>query len=166
MKYISKYSSPIGKITLAGDGECLTGLWFDGQKYFGSNHNMDNFDEKELSVFEDTKKWLDIYFSGNQPNFTPCIKLMGTDFQLMVWDILLKIPYGEVITYKDIACRIAQKKGLNHMSAQAVGSAVGHNPISIIVPCHRVIGSNGSLTGYAGGLDKKEYFLHLEKALG
>lgn len=166
MKYISKYSSPIGEITMAGDGECLTGLWFDRQKFFGSNHKMDDFAEKELSVFENVKKWLDIYFSGSQPNFTPCIKLNGTDFQLMVWDVLLEIPYGEVTTYKDIACRIAQKKGIDRMSAQAVGSAVGHNPISIIVPCHRVIGSNNSLTGYAGGLDKKEYLLKLEKALG
>lgn len=165
MIYISKYSSPIGEITMASDGECLTGLWFDGQKYFGNNSDIDNSAEKELSVFEETKKWLDIYFTGDKPNFAPCIKLNGTDFQLMVWDVLLKIPYGEVITYKDIAYQIARQKGIAHMSAQAVGSAVGHNPISIIVPCHRVIGSNGSLTGYAGGLDKKEYLLKLEKAL-
>ena len=166
MIYISKYSSPIGEITMSSDGEGLTGLWFDGQKYFGNNSDIDNSAEKELSVFEATKKWLDIYFSGNVPDFTPKLKLNGTDFQFEVWNILLKIPYGKMITYKDIAEILAQQKEIGRMSAQAVGGAVGHNPIGIIVPCHRVIGSNGSLTGYAGGLDKKEYLLKLEKALG
>lgn len=166
MKYVSKYNSPIGEITMASDGENLTGLWFDSQKYFGGSGDIDNSVIKELSVFEETKKWLDIYFKGDKTDFIPCIKPSGTDFQMAVWDILLNIPYGEVMTYKDIACRMAQQKGIEHMSAQAVGGAVGHNPISIIVPCHRVIGSDGSLTGYAGGLDKKEYLLKLEKAFG
>lgn len=166
MQYVSKYTSPLGEITMASDGECLTGLWFDGQKYFGGRDNIDNSVKKELVVFKETKKWLNIYFSGNIPGFTPDLKLDGTDFQIKVWNILLKIPFGEVTSYKDIAQKLAKQKEISYMSAQAVGSAVGHNPISIIVPCHRVIGSNGSLTGYAGGLDKKEYLLKLEKALG
>lgn len=161
MLYINNYKSPLGNITLASNGEALTGLWIEGQKYFASSIKSPA-EEKFLPIFENTAKWLDIYFSGKNPSFTLPIKFTGTPFQLMVWGILQKIPYGEVITYKDIACEIANQKGLPKMSAQAVGGAVGRNPISIIVPCHRVVGSNGSLTGYAGGVDKKLKLLTLE----
>lgn len=157
MDYISKYVSPIGDITLVSDGDYLTGLFFDGQKYFGSTLH-EKYDEKELDVFVSTKKWLDIYFSGKNPDFMPSIKLVGTTFRRSVWDILLDIPYGQVITYGMISKRLNKEK----MSAQAVGGAVGHNPISILVPCHRVIGSNLSVTGYAGGIDKKLELLKLE----
>lgn len=163
MEYISKYNSPLGVMTMASDGESLTGLWFNDQKYFALHLSSDAF-FSDLSVFDKTKLWLDAYFGGKKPGFKPQIKLKGTAFQCEVWDILLKIPYGSVISYGDIAKKMAEKKGLCRMSAQAVGGAVGHNPISIIVPCHRVVGANGSLTGYAGGLDKKEYLLKLENA--
>lgn len=162
MKYISKYISPLGAMTMASDGESLTGLWFDDQKYFALHLSPDAV-YSDLPVFDKTKLWLDAYFKGEKPDFLPPIFLKGTDFQREVWDILLKIPYGSVITYGDIAKKIAEKRGLSRMSAQAVGGAVGHNPISIIVPCHRVVGTKGSLTGYAGGVDKKEYLLKLEK---
>lgn len=163
MKYINSYHSPLGKMTMASDGEKLTGLWFDDQKYFALHLSADAVCI-DLPVFDKTKLWLDAYFKGEKPDFLPPIYLKGTDFQCEVWDILLKIPYGSVITYGDIAKEIAEKRGLSRMSAQAVGGAVGHNPISIIVPCHRVVGTNGSLTGYAGGLDKKAYLLKLENA--
>lgn len=163
MEYIYTYDSPLGIITMAGENDSLTGLWIEGQKYFASSLKSD-FKERLLPVFENTINWLDIYFGGYAPNFTPSLKLKGTPFQILVWEILLKIPYGETVTYKDIACEVANKKGIEKMSAQAVGGAVGHNPVSIIVPCHRVVGSNGSLTGYAGGIDKKLKLLTLEKA--
>lgn len=162
MQYTNKYSSPIGRITMASNEERLTGLWFDGQKYFGSTLSSDH-EEKHLSVFEDTKCWLDCYFSGEIPAFTPPLLLSDTPFRLAVWEILKGIPYGQTITYGKIADMLAKQKGLKSMSAQAVGGAVGHNPISIIIPCHRVVGVNGSLTGYAGGMDKKIKLLTLEK---
>lgn len=165
MNYISKYHSPVGAITMASDGESLTGLWFDGQKYFCSGISNAILSE-ELSVFSDAQKWLDAYFKGECPDFTPALSLKGTAFQMQVWELLMKIPYGSVVTYGDIARQLAEKRGISRMSSQAVGGAVGHNPISIIVPCHRVVGTNGSLAGYAGGIDKKEYLLKLEKALG
>lgn len=161
MKYKNSYHSPLGKMMMAGDGEKLTGLWFDDQKYFALNLSADAV-YSDLPVFDKTKLWLEEYFKGGKPDFKPPIYLKGTDFQQQVWDILLKIPYGSVITYGDIAKEIAEKRGLSRMSAQAVGGAVGHNPISIIVPCHRVVGTNGRLTGYAGGIDKKAYLLNLE----
>lgn len=163
MEYIYRYDSPLGIITMAGENDALTGLWMEGQKYFASSLKSQP-EEKLLPVFKDTINWLDIYFSGHAPDFTPPLKLKGTPFQILVWEILLKIPYGETVTYKHIAREVAYKKGIEKMSAQAVGGAVGHNPISIIVPCHRVVGSNGSLTGYAGGIDKKLKLLTLEKA--
>lgn len=163
MEYIYKYISPLGKITLAGENNCLIGLWIEGQKYFASSLKTEP-DEKLLPVFINTIKWLDIYFSGQAPDFTPPLNPKGTPFQLLVWETLLKIPYGETVTYKYIAHKIALKKGISRMSAQAVGVAAGHNPISIIIPCHRVVGSNGSLTGYAGGIDRKLKLLSLEKA--
>ncbi len=161
MQYISTCKSPIGNILLAADEIGLTGLWFDGQKYFA--HNLDPaHEEKNLPVFKSVRKWLDIYFAGQEPDFIPPVHLIGTPFQISIWKLLRQIPYGQTATYGELARKIAEEKGLAHMSAQAVGGAVGHNPISIIVPCHRVAGSDGSLTGYAGGVDKKKYLLSLE----
>lgn len=156
------YHSPLGVITLASNGEALTGLWFDGQKYFGDTlprqHRQAN-----LPIFDETAKWLDIYFSGKQPDFTPKLFFDTSRFRQTVWEILLTIPYGKTMTYGEIAHKIAAQKGLKTMSAQAVGGAVGHNSISIIVPCHRVVGANGSLTGYAGGIKRKIKLLELEQ---
>ena len=167
MKYTYHYDSPLGGITMASDGESLSGLWFDGQKYFGAGLAADEEEQTEsgeiLSVFEETKKWLDIYFDGKEPDFTPRLHLQGSPFRIEVWEILLKIPYGKTTTYKEIAERVAAQRGIPSMSAQAVGGAVGHNPISIIVPCHRILGTDGSLTGYAGGVEKKKSLLALEQ---
>lgn len=163
MQYTSTYHSPLGNITLASNGEALTGLWFVGQKYYALYLDQEH-EEKDLPVFQQAKKWLDIYFSGQEPDFTPPLSFTGSDFQNEVWAILAAIPYGKTRTYGDIAWELAQKRGLSRMSAQAVGSAVGKNEISIIVPCHRVVGTNGSLTGYAGGISKKIELLKLEGA--
>jgi len=163
MDYIHHYDSPLGGITLASDGTALTGLWFDGQKYFAAHLSSDH-EEKALPIFEQADQWLDIYFTGKAPDFTPPLHMRATPFQKAVWDILLTIPYGKTLTYGEIADRIAEQRGLSRMSAQAVGGAVGHNLISLIIPCHRVVGSNGSLTGYAGGIDKKMKLLTLEHA--
>ena len=162
MQYIYKYQSPIGGITIASDGSSLTGLWFDGQKYFAASLSPEH-EEKVLPVFEQTIEWLDCYFSGKNPGFMPEMHLESTPFRLSAWEILKKIPYGKIITYKDIAKEIARLNGLSSMSTQAVGNAVGHNPISIIIPCHRVVSCNGSLTGYAGGISKKIELLTLEQ---
>ena len=162
MIYTYKYSSSMGDITLASNGEALTGLWFDGQKYFGDTLPK-QYETKKLPVFEETKQWLDIYFQGKEPDFTPSLSMETTPFRKAVWEIMLTIPYGQTMTYGEIADRIAKQKGISRMSAQAVGGAVGHNSISIIIPCHRVVGTNGSLTGYAGGIDKKIKLLTLEK---
>ena len=162
MIYINKYNSPLGGITMAADGTVLTGLWLDGQKYFGDTL-PEAYEEKRLPVFDEAKRWLDLYFQGKVPDFTPPLSLQSTPFREAVWKILLTIPYGQTMTYGEIAGMIAKQKGISRMSAQAVGGAVGHNPISIIVPCHRVVGTNGSLTGYAGGIDKKVKLLTLEK---
>lgn len=164
MQYISHYQSPLGDILLAADETGLTGLWFEGQKYFALYLDKEHA-EKEVPVFEQAKRWLDIYFSGNEPDFQVPLHFTGTDFQNEVWEILYSIPYGQTTTYGDIAKQLAARRGIARMSAQAVGGAVGHNEISIIVPCHRVVGANGSLTGYAGGIDKKIALLELEGAL-
>lgn len=164
MDYIYHYTSPIGGITLGSNGSKLIGLWFDDQKYFASTLS-DVYSEKQLPVFEQTVKWLDIYFSGIKPDFTPPLLMDATPFRKSVWNILLKIPYGKIITYGEIAEMIAKEKKLSGMSAQAVGGAVGHNPISIIVPCHRVVGADGSLTGYAGGIERKIKLLEIEQAV-
>lgn len=161
--YVHHYASPLGGITVAGSENSIIGLWFDGQKYFGSTLSQ-GCEEKNLPVFEQADLWLDIYFSGEAPDFTPPIFLNDTDFRKAVWEVLLKIPYGKTVTYGEIALEIAHRKGVSKMSAQAVGNAVGHNPISLIIPCHRVVGTDGSLTGYAGGVDKKIKLLELEKA--
>lgn len=161
MQYISHCESPLGKLLLSADDLGLTGIWFEGQKYFPPSLK-EPFEEKEVPVIKETKRWLTIYFSGKEPDFTIPLHFLGTDFQKMVWEILCSIPYGKTMTYGEIARQIAFQKGIPHMSAQAVGRAVGHNKISILVPCHRVVGTNGSLTGYAGGMDKKVKLLTLE----
>ena len=154
--------SPLGGITLASDGTHLVGLWFDGQMYFARGLAKEH-EEKNLPIFAETERWLAMYFSGKRPGFTPSILLRGTPFQKEVWDILLTIPYGQTMTYGETAAQIVKKKGIKKMSAQAVGGAVGHNPITLIVPCHRVVGANGNLTGYAGGVERKKWLLELEK---
>ncbi len=159
MDYVYHYESPLGGITLASNGEALVGVWFDNQKYY-PEYLTDRC--MELPVFNLTVKWLDIYFSGACPDFTPPLYIEDTDFRECVWGILLTIPYGKTMSYKKIAEITAAKSGYNKMSAQAVGGAVGHNPISLIIPCHRVVGSNGSLTGYAGGINRKMSLLKLE----
>lgn len=163
MQYTITYQSPVGEILLAADDLGLTGLWFEGQKYYALNLDKKH-EEKEVPVLKEAKHWLDIYFTGKEPDFIPPVHMHGTPFQMGVWEILRRIPYGETTTYGEIAKKIAERRGLQRMSAQAVGNAVGRNNISIIVPCHRVVGTNGSLTGYAGGIDKKTALLKLEGA--
>ena len=170
MQYTSCYESPLGTILLAADEIGLTGLWLEGQKPFASLLTENNTvyerhacEGREMPVFQAAKRWLEIYFSGREPDVEVPIHLMGTPFQQEVWRILCQIPYGQTITYGQIAREIAQRREKKTMSAQAVGGAVGRNPISIIVPCHRVVGSDGSLTGYAGGIDKKIFLLQLER---
>ena len=163
MDYIWHYVSPLGPIMLASDGEALVGLWFEGQKYFADSLEIEH-QEKMLPIFEDTCLWLDSYFSGREPGFTPKLNMRTTEFRKRVWRILLDIPYGKTMAYGEIAARIAKERGLTQMSAQAVGGAVGHNSISLIIPCHRVVGTGGTLTGYAGGIDKKLRLLQMEKA--
>ena len=156
MTYTYNYSSPEGEILLAANDNGLTGLWFYGAKYFAAELE-DERTEKLTPVLRQTLRWLDTYFSGSEPDFMPPLELHGSDFRRRVWAELAKIPYGETVTYGEIAKKLGVK------SAQAVGGAVGHNPVSIIVPCHRVLGADGSLTGYAGGTDKKARLLELER---
>ncbi len=163
MTYIQHYDSPLGAILLASDGTGLTGSWFGGEKYFADNLPAEHA-ERETPILADAKRWLDIYFSGREPDFMPPLHPIGSPFRQAVWEILLRIPYGQTVTYGEIARLLAKKHGLAKMSAQAVGGAVGHNEISVIIPCHRVVGTNGSLTGYAGGIDKKVKLLELEHA--
>jgi len=162
MDYICRYSSPLGGITLASDGRVLTGLWFDGQKHFGAGLDAAR-EEKNLPVFASAVRWLDLYFAGAVPDFTPEAAPRGTPFRKTVWEILLSVPYGQTVTYGEIAEQAALRLRLPRMSAQAVGGAVARNPVSLIVPCHRVLGADGSLTGYAGGLERKAWLLRLEK---
>lgn len=158
---ICHYESPLGDILLAADEIGLTGLWFDGEKYFAGNLPAAHT-ERETPLLKDVRRWLDIYFTGREPDFLPPLHPTGSAFRQSVWELLLQIPYGQTTTYGEIARQLAAKQGLARMSAQAVGGAVGHNEISIIIPCHRVVGTNGSLTGYAGGIDKKAKLLALE----
>lgn len=161
MEYITNYDSPLGNITIASDGENITGLWFDSQK--PSDEELEaNYDKRDVPVFDQAKKWLDVYFSGKAPGFTLPLKVNETSFRNRVCEIMMEIPYGKTITYGQIAQRIARENGVDKMSAQAVGGAVGHNPISVIIPCHRVIGANGKLTGYTGGINIKIELLKLE----
>ena len=159
----ARYDSPLGGILIAADETGLTGLWFDGQKYF-ANQLPAEHTRQETPILAETKRWLDVYFSGRKPDFTPPLHPTGSSFRQEVWAILLEIPYGQTVTYGDIARQMAARRGLPRMSAQAVGGAVGHNEVSIIIPCHRVVGAGGSLTGYAGGIGKKVKLLTLEGA--
>ena len=161
MDCILHYDSPLGGITLASDGEALTGLDFDGRN---ADTPAAGRDGKNLPVFDQARRWLDIYFGGKAPDFTPRLATRGTDFREAVWQILLAIPFGRTMTYGAIAEIMARRRGLPRMSAQAVGGAVGRNPISLIIPCHRVIGAGGNLTGYGGGIDRKIRLLELEGA--
>ena len=164
MYYVTECTYQIGKIFLASDGENLTGLWIEGQKYYAATlKSQETAQKDDLPVFINTKDWLDRYFSGKKPEISEVpLAPAGGDFRQKVWKILCEIPYGEYITYGDIAKNLAAQEGKKTMSAQAVGGAVGHNPISIIIPCHRVVGASGSLTGYAGGIDKKIKLLEHE----
>ena len=163
MHYTSIYQSPVGEILLAADEIGVVGIWFKEEKYYAYCLDKENI-PKETPVIKELKKWLDIYFQGKEPDFVPPIHMIGTDFQIEVWNILREIPYGTTTTYSEIAKKIAKNRGLERMSAQAVGTAVGKNSINLIVPCHRVVGTNNSLAGYAGGIDKKIEFLKLEGA--
>ena len=163
MIFTSEYASPLGKIVLAAQDNALTGLWFIGQKYFPKADFFSLSAAGSGGILSDAAKWLDAYFSGECVS-PKALRLApaGSNFAKTVWDILCEIPYGQLTTYGAIAKELTARLGRSSMSAQAVGNAVGHNPISIIIPCHRVIGSNGSLTGYAGGLDRKRALLRLE----
>lgn len=161
MQYTARYKSPLGDILLASDDAGLTGLWFEGQRYFALHLTAD-YIEKETDILMQAKKWLDIYFSGQKPDFIPPLHVEGTSFHREVCEIMLSIPYGKTMTYGEIAQTIASRRGIRKMSARAVGGAVGHNEISIIIPCHRVIGANGNLTGYGGGISRKVRLLELE----
>jgi len=155
-----EYESPLGRIFLAGEGDFLTGLWFDGQKYFPDLPA----ERTETPILRQTENWLDRYFAGEQPEIDELpLAPKGSEFQQQVWALMRQIPYGQTTCYAELSRRVARLRGLEHMSAQAVGGAVGHNPISVIQPCHRVLGSDGSLTGYAGGLKRKAWLLELEQ---
>ena len=155
MTFTQHYDSPLGSILLTADEMGLTGLWFDGQKHFARGLPAQHT-EQDTPVLSEAKRWLDVYFTGREPDFLPALHPMGSAFRRRVWDLLLRVPYGQTVTYG--------QQSLSHMSAQAVGGAVGHNAISIIIPCHRVVGAGGSLTGYAGGIDRKVQLLTLEHA--
>lgn len=163
MQYTTHYASPLGTITLASDGNAVIGLWFDGQKHDRSILTPE-CQELYVPVFAEAAEWLNCYFAGCEPDFTPALALDCSTFRHEVMEILMRIPYGQVTTYGEIAKEIARKRGLQNMSAQAVGGAVGWNPISLMIPCHRVVGTGGSLTGYGGGIQRKLALLKLEKA--
>lgn len=165
MIYTKQYFSTLGAITLACDDSAIIGLWFNGQKYFGSvlPDLALATQTSEHPLLEDATRWLDLYFSGHNPNFLPPLKYDSTPFRTRVCQIMLTIPYGRTMTYGEIAKIIAKERGVEKISGQAVGGAVGHNPISLMIPCHRVVGANGKLTGYAGGLERKEKLLAFEQ---
>jgi len=163
MQYTSEYMSPVGKMLLASDSEGVIGIWYDNEKYYADTLEA-GAAEQETPAIAEAKRWLDVYFSGKAPDFTPPLHMIGTDFQRLVWKKLLEIPFGQTTTYGTLAGEIAAERGFPS-APRAVGSAVGHNHINIIVPCHRVIGADGSLTGYAGGLDIKRALLRHEKVL-
>lgn len=161
MTYIAHHQTTLGPITLASNGQRLTGLWFDGQKYFGATIGP-LVEEKVLPIFDQTRQWLDQYFAGQRPLYCPPLLVEGSAFFTQVSRLMQEIPYGSTVTYGQLSEKVAKLAGKKTYSAQAVGGAVGHNPISIIIPCHRVLGSKGQLTGYAGGIDKKIALLRLE----
>ena len=161
--YNTTIESVIGKITLGSDGESLVGLWTDGQRYFGDTVPNEMLPNDNLNVFAITKDWLNRYFEGEKPQISELsLAPIGGEFRQTVWKMLTEIPYGKVITYGELAQKIAKQRGIERMSAQAVGTAVGHNPISIIIPCHRVVGANGNLTGFSGGIQMKLQLLQHE----
>lgn len=162
MTYLMKLPSPVGLLHLASDGEHIVGLWIEGQKYFAATIGDDAVEQPELPVFQQAKAWLEAYFEKRPLPALPPLAPEGSDFRQKVWQQLLAIPYGKTVTYGDIAKNL--KANGASAAAQAVGGAVGHNPISILIPCHRVVGSNGSLTGYAGGVHIKKALLELEEA--
>ena len=158
MLYSTDYSSPLGGMLIVSDGEAICGVWFYGQKHFPSFENL--IEKDDLAIFSDVKDWFDDYFDGLNPEIDFKLKPQGSKFRIKVWRILSEIPYGETLTYGEIASKISPT-----MSAQAVGGAVGHNPIAILIPCHRVLGADGKLTGYAAGIDRKIKLLELEKII-
>ena len=166
MLYLERYLSPIGPITLASHGEALEGLWFEGQKYEMAGLSGLPTEYRKIPVLMDAEKWLDAYFAGKRP-LPGALPLApeGNPFRREIWQMLCGVPYGETVTYGELAGEYARRHGLLSMSAQAVGGAVGHNPISVMIPCHRVIGAKGALTGYAGGVEKKQWLLRFEGAL-
>lgn len=164
MCYYYIYRSPVGELAIASNEENIIGLWLEGQRYYMDVLQGKDYQEKETAVIKLAEEWLDRYFKGEKPKIKELpIEFIGSDFRKQVWTILCEIPYGKVITYGDIAKELARQKKIEKMSAQAVGGAVGRNPISIIVPCHRVVGANGSLTGYSGGVKVKTKLLKLEE---
>ena len=160
MYFSTDYSSPLGEMLLVSDGEAICGLWFYTQKYFKSTIDDDLIEKHDLDIFKKAIKWLDDYFKGLNPKIDFKLNPKGTKFRLKVWKILSEIPYGETLTYGEIASKISPT-----MSAQAVGGAVGHNPIAIMIPCHRVLGADGKMTGYAGGIERKTELLKIEKVI-
>ena len=160
-----RYRSPLGEMVMASDGVALVGLWFVGQRYFASTLASQHTERAGIPVFNATRRWLDIYFDGKSPDFTPSLNLRASAFRRDVWQRLLSVPFGQTITYGQIAHQIAFEKGVQSVSPQAVGGAVGHNPIALIVPCHRVVGVGGALTGYAAGIDIKRRLLQMEQSL-
>lgn len=162
--FYTNYKSPLGKIIIIGNSQNICGVYFEGQKYFLYKIREDLIENNDLKIFKLTKHWLDRYFKKENPKISEIpISPIGTNFQKLIWEILCKIPYGETSSYGEIAKKAAKILNKDRISAQAVGGAIGHNPISIIIPCHRVIGANGNLTGYAGGIDRKIKLLELEK---
>ncbi|MHB9291292.1 putative methylated-DNA-[protein]-cysteine S-methyltransferase [Hollandina sp. SP2] len=164
MEYLHRIESPVGILTVSSDGKNISGLWIEGQKYFAKTVGKDVL-EQDLPLFEDVQQWLSIYFSGKEPDFIPPLMPQGSPFQKSIWNILCKIPYGQTTSYGAIAKQLELENKGKHTSPRAVGSAVGHNPVSILIPCHRVIGKNGDLTGYAGGINIKLKLLQLEKCI-
>jgi methylated-DNA-[protein]-cysteine S-methyltransferase len=162
MEYIYKMQSPVGALTVSSDGVNILGLWIEGQKYFSATLGGE-FLERRLPIFVEVERWLEKYFLGKEPDFMPSLAPQGSAFQKTIWNILCKIPYGQTTTYSEIAKQYELQNKNKRTSARATGNAISHNPISILIPCHRVIGKNGDLTGYAGGLDIKRKFLQIEK---
>jgi len=165
MDFVRHFDTPLGPMTAAGDGEALVGLWFDGQRHFARTLG-EGWTEASTPALESVGRWLEVYFSGRDPGFTPLLAPRGTPFARAVWQALLEVPYGRVVTYGELAARVAPRLEPPRTSARAVGGAVGRNPISLIIPCHRVVGAGGSLTGYAGGLERKARLLALEGVAG
>ena len=164
MYYSTEYESPVGTLTLASDGSAICGLWLEGQKYHGGTIPEAMVPDEDAAAFDAMRTWLDDYFAGRKPPIGNVpLAPIGSEFQRLVWQLLTEIPYGETTTYGRLAQQVKERRGGKGTAALAVGGAVGHNPISIIIPCHRVVGADGSLTGYAGGLDKKIALLELEK---